>query len=95
MEFGLRPKLEFLGGALSDLEVTGAAARVPGLASVWEYRKEAARRRLRTTRKGVGDHVRLRLSRTGTKNLSALLDHLRLTNGVREISLGDQELGEN
>ena len=44
---------------------------------------------------GVGDDVRLRLSRTGTKNLSALLDHLRLTNGVREISLGDQELGDN
>ena len=43
---------------------------------------------------GVGDRVNLRLGRAGAKNLTMLLDRLRRTSGVREISLGDQEFGD-
>jgi putative Mg2+ transporter-C (MgtC) family protein len=40
---------------------------------------------------GVGDNLTLVLSRTSTKNIEPLLDRLQRTNGVREISLNNQE----
>ena len=71
----------------------------PSATSVVELRAQIEEQGLQQIRivpgeLGVGDRVNLRLGRAGAKNLTMLLDRLRRTSGVREISLGDQEFGD-